>query len=54
MTKTFPFGADCKCRGRFGESAVMKGYYKDAEATGEAMRGGWFHTGDAAAVHHDG
>jgi acyl-CoA synthetase (AMP-forming)/AMP-acid ligase II len=21
---------------------------------GEAMRGGWFHTGDAAAVHLDG
>src|SRR5438128_11502952 len=35
-------------------NAVMKGYYKDAEATGAAMRGGWFHTGDAAAVHPDG
>jgi fatty-acyl-CoA synthase len=35
-------------------NAVMKGYYKDAEATTVAMRGGWFHTGDAAAVHFDG
>src|SRR6266576_98263 len=35
-------------------NAVMKGYYKDAEATDEAMRGGWFYTGDAAAVHPDG
>jgi fatty-acyl-CoA synthase len=35
-------------------NAIMKGYYKDPEATAEAMRGGWFHTGDAAAVHPDG
>src|SRR6202035_3390486 len=35
-------------------NAVMKGYYKDPEATTVAMRGGWFHTGDAAAVHPDG
>jgi len=32
----------------------MKGYYKDPDATAEAMRGGWFHTGDAAVVHRDG
>ena len=35
-------------------NVVMEGYYTDPEATAEAMRGGWFHTGDAAVVHSDG
>jgi fatty-acyl-CoA synthase len=35
-------------------NAVMKGYYEDAEATNEAMRDGWFHSGDAAVVHPSG
>ena len=35
-------------------NAVMKGYYRDAEATQHAFRGGWFHTGDLAVVHPDG
>jgi fatty-acyl-CoA synthase len=35
-------------------NAVMKGYYLDPEATAHVMRGGWFHTGDAAVVHPDG
>ena len=35
-------------------NVVMKGYYKDPEATAEAIRGGWFHTGDAAVVHENG
>jgi fatty-acyl-CoA synthase len=35
-------------------NAVMKGYYKDPEATADAMRDGWFHTGDAAVIHADG
>ncbi len=33
---------------------VMLGYYKDPEATKEAFAGGWFHSGDLAAVHEDG
>ena len=35
-------------------NAVMKGYYEDPEATAEAIRDGWFHTGDAAVVHANG
>ena len=35
-------------------NAVMKGYFEDPQATAQAMRGGWFHTGDAAVVHLDG
>ncbi len=35
-------------------NVVMKGYYKDPEASAAALRGGWFHTGDAAVVHPDG
>jgi fatty-acyl-CoA synthase len=35
-------------------NTIMKGYYLDPEATAQVMRGGWFHTGDAAVVHPDG
>ncbi|HET6862813.1 MAG TPA: long-chain-fatty-acid--CoA ligase [Pyrinomonadaceae bacterium] len=35
-------------------NAVMKGYYLDDEATANVMRGGWFHTGDAAVIHPNG
>jgi fatty-acyl-CoA synthase len=35
-------------------NVVMKGYYKDPGASAEAMRDGWFHSGDAAVVHPDG
>ena len=34
--------------------ALMVGYYQDAERTAEAMRGGWFHTGDYAYQDADG
>ena len=35
-------------------NVVMKGYYNDPEATGKAIRNGWFHSGDAAVVHPNG
>ena len=35
-------------------NVVMKGYFKDQDATKKAMKGGWFHTGDLAVMHPDG
>ncbi|HXQ53782.1 MAG TPA: acyl-CoA synthetase [Stellaceae bacterium] len=35
-------------------NVVMKGYLKNAKATGEAFAGGWFHTGDLGVMHPDG
>jgi fatty-acyl-CoA synthase len=35
-------------------NTVMAGYLDDPEATAEAFRGGWFHSGDAAVMHADG
>ena len=35
-------------------NTIMAGYLDDPEATAEAFRGGWFHSGDAAVVHGDG
>jgi fatty-acyl-CoA synthase len=35
-------------------NAVMQGYYNDPDATAMALRGGYFHSGDAAVVHPDG
>jgi fatty-acyl-CoA synthase len=33
---------------------VMAGYFLDRDATEQAFRGGWFHSGDAAVMHADG
>ena len=35
-------------------NVVMQGYFQDPQATSEALRDGWMHTGDAAVVHPDG
>ena len=35
-------------------NTVMKGYYKNEEATQEVMREGWFHSGDLAVIHPNG
>ena len=35
-------------------NGVMKGYYRNPEATGEAFKGGFFHSGDIAYRHEDG
>jgi long-chain acyl-CoA synthetase len=46
-------------RGALGEIVirghnVMKGYFRRPEATEEALRGGWFHSGDIARMDDDG
>jgi fatty-acyl-CoA synthase len=33
---------------------VMLGYWQQPTATAEAVRGGWFHTGDMATINEDG
>ena len=35
-------------------NTVMKGYLKNPQASDEALRGGWFHTGDLGVRHPDG
>src|SRR6185369_3702890 len=38
----------------FRGNITMKGYLKNAGATQEAFRGGWFHSGDLAVMQPDG
>ena len=35
-------------------NGVMKGYFRDEEATELAFTGGWFHSGDLGVMHPDG
>jgi fatty-acyl-CoA synthase len=35
-------------------NTVMKGYFKNADATEEAFNGGWLHTGDLGVMHPNG
>ena len=35
-------------------NGVMKGYFRDEEATEVAFTGGWFHSGDLGVMHPDG
>ena len=38
----------------FRGNITMKGYLKNPDASAEAFRGGWFHTGDLAVMQPDG
>ena len=68
-TVGFPiFGVDVRCVDQDGRPvnvgergevvvrgpSVMKGYYNRPEATAEATRNGWFHTGDIGVFDSDG
>jgi 3-(methylthio)propionyl---CoA ligase len=53
---TAPVPADGRTVGEIlvRSNTVAAGYLDDEQATNEAFRGGWFHTGDLAVTHPDG
>ena len=38
----------------FRGNVVMKGYFRNPQATRDAFAGGWFHSGDLGVIHPDG
>jgi fatty-acyl-CoA synthase len=56
LTTMEPAPADGETLGEvlFRGNIVMMGYLKNEQATQDAFRGGWFHSGDLAVLHPDG
>jgi fatty-acyl-CoA synthase len=52
--KTVPADGETMGEVMFRGNVVMKGYLKNPKATGEAFKGGWFHSGDLSVLHPDG
>ncbi|KMK66322.1 AMP-binding protein [Puniceibacterium sp. IMCC21224] len=49
-----PRDAGAKGEIAFRGNGVMKGYFKNPEATADSFKGGYFRTGDIAVLHPDG
>jgi fatty-acyl-CoA synthase len=52
--RTVPADGETMGEVMFRGNMVMKGYLKNAKATAEAFKGGWFHSGDLGVLHPDG
>jgi fatty-acyl-CoA synthase len=52
--KPVPWDGETMGEIMFRGNITMKGYLKNPATTGEAFRGGWFHSGDLAVMHPDG
>ncbi|XP_020091609.1 probable acyl-activating enzyme 1, peroxisomal [Ananas comosus] len=52
--KSVPFDGKTMGEVMFRGNTVMSGYYKDENATREALAGGWYRSGDLAVRHSDG